>query len=181
MQTFLPYSDFEKSISCLDSKRLGKQRVEAYQILEIVSGNRTSGGFVNHPIVHMWKGYSRALSYYMNICISKWIERGFRNNMKIIRLESRNIEFPDWFGDERLHSSHRANLLRKDYEFYSKYGWEENDMNYDKMPYWWGEKYGYGNIPEEKKVVGHEIKYAFIDEKKEWIPKKWKILLKRRS
>jgi len=33
MQTFLPYKDFVKSVRCLDNKRLGKQRVEAYQIL----------------------------------------------------------------------------------------------------------------------------------------------------
>ena len=36
MQTFLPYPDIEKSLNSLDSKRLGKQRVEAYQILNIL-------------------------------------------------------------------------------------------------------------------------------------------------
>lgn len=34
MQTFLPYSDFKKTAKCLDYKRLGKQRVEAWQIYE---------------------------------------------------------------------------------------------------------------------------------------------------
>ena len=38
MQTFLPYSDFEQSLSCLDNKRLGKQRVESMQILNILTG-----------------------------------------------------------------------------------------------------------------------------------------------
>jgi hypothetical protein len=33
MQTFLPYPDFKKSIKALDYRRLGKQRVEAYQII----------------------------------------------------------------------------------------------------------------------------------------------------
>lgn len=32
MNTFLPYADFQKSAQCLDNKRLGKQRVEAWQI-----------------------------------------------------------------------------------------------------------------------------------------------------
>lgn len=32
MQTFLPYPDFVKSAKCLDNKRLGKQRVEAWTI-----------------------------------------------------------------------------------------------------------------------------------------------------
>jgi hypothetical protein len=36
MQTFLPYPDFQTSAKILDNKRLGKQRVEAKQILEIL-------------------------------------------------------------------------------------------------------------------------------------------------
>ena len=51
MQTFLPYADFKKSAQCLDYKRLGKQRVEAFQVYKIVSGQRTTGGWINHPIV----------------------------------------------------------------------------------------------------------------------------------
>lgn len=35
MNTFLPYPSFDESAKCLDYKRLGKQRVEAKQILEI--------------------------------------------------------------------------------------------------------------------------------------------------
>ena len=34
MNTFLPYSDFIRSAKCLDYKRLGKQRVEAWQIYQ---------------------------------------------------------------------------------------------------------------------------------------------------
>src|SRR4030042_2517495 len=36
MQTFLPYPDFKKSLQALDYRRLGKQRVEAYQIIRIL-------------------------------------------------------------------------------------------------------------------------------------------------
>ena len=57
MQTFLPYNDFKKTAACLDNRRLGKQRVEAYQILRIISGKRTSGGWLRHPAVLMWKGF----------------------------------------------------------------------------------------------------------------------------
>lgn len=35
MQTFLPFPDFARSAKVLDNKRLGKQRIEAKQILEI--------------------------------------------------------------------------------------------------------------------------------------------------
>jgi hypothetical protein len=31
VNTFLPFASFEASVRCLDNKRLGKQRVEAYQ------------------------------------------------------------------------------------------------------------------------------------------------------
>ena len=46
--------------------------------------------------------------------------------------------FPYWLGKEEFHSSHRANLLRKDYEFYSKYKWKENP----KSHYVWHDKEG---------------------------------------
>ena len=36
MQTFLPYPDFERSAKVLDNKRLGKQRVEVLQILNVL-------------------------------------------------------------------------------------------------------------------------------------------------
>ncbi len=36
VNTFVPYSDFESIARCLDNRRLGKQRVEAYQILLLI-------------------------------------------------------------------------------------------------------------------------------------------------
>jgi len=38
MQTFLPYPDFAQSLRVLDSRRLGKQRLEAMQLLRAISG-----------------------------------------------------------------------------------------------------------------------------------------------
>jgi hypothetical protein len=43
------------------------------------------------------------------------------------------IKYPHWLGNKSFHSSHRANLLRKDYEYYSQFGWEEDSTN----PYSW--------------------------------------------
>lgn len=132
MQTFLPYSDFKKSAQVLDSKRLGKQRVEALQIHNIVSGNRTTGGWINHPAVKMWLGFPDALANYHNCIIEEWIERGFNNNMKMIEF-NHDFKLPSWIDDDRFHSSHKANLLRKNPDFYQKYGWDE-DPN---KPYFW--------------------------------------------
>ena len=131
MQTFLPYASFEDTAKCLDYRRLGKQRVEALQIHNIVSGKRTTGGWVNHPAVVMWRDYPDALALYHNTMISEWISRGYNNNMPL--LEYNSVEYPTWLGDNRLHSSHRANLIRKDSSFY---GWPWWDDDPD-MPYYW--------------------------------------------
>ena len=40
VNTFLPYPDFVKSAKALDYKRLGKQRVEAWQILRALRGEK---------------------------------------------------------------------------------------------------------------------------------------------
>ncbi len=53
MQTFLPYPDFKRSAKVLDYRRLGKQRVEALQILKALQVENY--GWRNHPIVKMWK------------------------------------------------------------------------------------------------------------------------------
>ena len=125
MQTFLPYADSRRSAKCLDYKRLGKQRVEASQIYKIVSGERTTGGWINHPAVIMWGGYKDALAVYHNEMIDEWISRGYNNTMA--HLPVWKVEVPWWWGDKALHASHRSNLLRKDSDFYGQYDWIEPD------------------------------------------------------
>ena len=137
MQTFLPYKSFEKTAECLDYRRLGKQRVEALQIFNALTGVPTKSGksytgWLKHPAVIMWKGYEEALLLYKNKMIEEWILRGYNNTMDMIGL-SDNIEMPRWLGNSKLHASHRSNLLRKDYEYYSKFNWEESD---DMEDYW---------------------------------------------
>ena len=153
MQTFLPYVNFNATASTLDYKRLGKQRVEALQIHNIVSGKRTTGGWINHPAVQMWMGYEDALAEYHNAMIEEWVDRGYKNTMKLLPHDGDlstcndlwHIKFytdkyknrrwyPEWLSDERIIESHRSNLLRKDYAFYSKYNWDVPD----NLPYVWG-------------------------------------------
>ena len=126
MQTFLPYANFEKTAQCLDYKRLGKQRVEAWQIYQIVSGKRTKGGWINHPAVNMWRGFSNLLAYYYNDILDEWVKRGYKNNMEYIICPP-SVTEPFWLGDKDFHSSHRSNLLRKDLEYYSQFNWLEDD------------------------------------------------------
>ena len=132
MQTFLPYKDFNKSLQSLDYRRLGKQRVEAKQILNVLLGRTETKGWRNHPITKMWAGYESALQLYFNLCVKEWIGRGYNNNMELENIEG-DVVYPIWLGDDIFHSSHRANLLRKDLEFYSTEGWDEDSTN----PYAW--------------------------------------------
>lgn len=122
MQTFLPYESFEKSAECLDYKRLGKQRVEAFQILNALAG--LYKGWVNHPATKMWRGYENALCLYHNVMIDEWVKRGYKNSMQH-KPVSPGVEMPWWLGDESIHSSHRSRLLTKDLEYYSQFEWKE--------------------------------------------------------
>ena len=126
MQTFLPYKSFHASAQALDYRRLGKQRVEARQILKALA---TGGGWSNHPATKMWRGCESALILYSNICIKEWISRGYNNTMKI--LEQPELILPQWLGDLDFHSAHRAALLHKDFDYYRKFDWsEEPALNY---------------------------------------------------
>jgi hypothetical protein len=139
MQTFLPYPSFRRSVECLDYRRLGKQRVEAFQLLvangdkwAVAERTRRTGksgavkGWINHPAAIMWRGHSPALSQYYNLCIKEWVRREYNNTMQFAPLDD-VIEHPRWLGDEVFHAAHRSNLLRKNPEYYSQFDWLESD------------------------------------------------------
>lgn len=125
MQTFLPQPDLQKSVECLDYRRLGKQRVECKQILKALASTGKAG-WKNHPATKMWKGFEDALSLYYNLCIREWEKRGYNNTMLTVA-GLNNPKMPPWFGDEDFHASHRSNLLRKDPQWYGQFGWSEPD------------------------------------------------------
>lgn len=132
MQTFLPYPSFAKSARALDRLRLGKQRLEAYQMWAALTGKNPLGwripkSVASHPATLAWRGYEDALAvYYFAVCV-EWERRGYKSTMPP-RLISGNralaSEKPYWFGGE-IHARHRANLLAKDPKFYGRYGWTE--------------------------------------------------------
>jgi hypothetical protein len=143
MQTFLPYSDFIDSAKCLDMKRLGKQRVEAWQLyLSLVNPDY---GWKQHPASKMWRGYEKALLIYgLNIC-HEWKKRGYKDSLfdkfrnEIDTKYEGNIiypgciKYPHWLGNKEFHDSHKSNLIRKFPEYYGKL-W----LNIpDNLPYIW--------------------------------------------
>ena len=131
MQTFLPYPNFWDSAACLDRQRLGKQRSEAYQLLNALYDS--SNGWRNHPATRMWRGHEDALRAYMKVMCLAWQERGYTNTMTIPDIDETAIVPPPWLGDDRLHSSHRAALLYKSPEHYSQFGWTETPQ----IKYYW--------------------------------------------
>lgn len=132
MQTFLPFENFVKTAKVLDRQRLGKQRVEASQILNVLSGKTKA--WQHHPAVLMWSGFEGCLKCYHDEIIKEWIARGYKNNMPLLATdEDKKSPRPSWLGDEKFHSSHRQTLLFKNINWYSQFGWIETP----KYEYFW--------------------------------------------
>lgn len=156
MQTFLPYSNYFKTALVLDKRRLGNQRCETYDIYRInifictgedlfdseKQKNYLLKRYRNHPIVKMWRGYDCALLEYGIVICNAWKRQGCIDNMKpkfLARISKTfDCQFPKWLGDERIHASHRSNLLRKFPEWYSQFNWKEDP----DLPYVWATKGG---------------------------------------
>lgn len=133
MQTFLPYRSFIESARCLDYSRLGKQRVEAYQIIKTIEENRKA--WANHPAVLMWRNHIRELKFYFDCMVTEWAKRGYKNNYPLLFKTSDSLQVihtPYWI-TEKLIISHRSNLLRKDPEYYSQFNWGVPN----NLPYYW--------------------------------------------
>jgi hypothetical protein len=132
----------------LDRARLGKQRVEVYQILRTLLGY--SKGWANHLCVRQWKGYEWQLYIYGLMICQEWRNRGYKDTVRDKMMEMMGdypaLEFPNripiWFGNEEYHKSHRSNLLRKDPIWYGQFGWKEAH----NLPYVWPVSLGTDNL-----------------------------------
>lgn len=172
VNTFLPYSDFKKCAKVLDNKRLLKQRVEAYQIINIIYKRmkKEKCGFYNHPAVLMWENNVESLKLYCNEMILESIRRKFmsqrpweNNKMKLYNIEN-NPEHPWWLGYQHIHYSHQASLLRKFPEHYIKYFSDLPDQYRYKGNVWITHRKE-NDILKIKKYLNKEIKDPFtIDE-----------------
>lgn len=133
MQVFMPYVDPKTSASVLDTKRLGKQRVEIKYMLEVMYG---MWPYRKHPIIEMWWDYPKYLEQIYYYCVQEWASRGFKNTMpdKIRYALSdpcTKYEPPPWLRDYT--PQYQGLLLYKDFEFYKdKFPGVEP---IDKIPY----------------------------------------------
>ena len=135
---FLPYDNFTKSASIIDKKRCWKQVIEAKQILAALENRECGkkGGWVNHPAVIMWEGYTEGLKHYFNIFLD-YCKRYHNINtvyqyyntiysyptangelfVNIIYLQGNDK--PWWMGNIQFHRAMRARLIEKDKKYYS--------------------------------------------------------------
>ena len=147
VNTFVTDSNPKIIAKNLDSRRLGKQRVEAFQIIKALEGK--TKGWKNHPATKAWEGHIEALKDYYNIMINEWISRGYNNNM--ILYPQRKVYYPEWFFSEKIQNSHKARLIQKDPDFYLKI-FNPPDV-YLKYGYIWPHKWStdeLAQLPVEK-------------------------------
>ena len=140
MQTFLPSRNFVTVARMLDSKRLNKQILEGYQILNVLSGMSPTGGWRNHPAVKMWRGHEGMLHTYIQAMITEAKLRGIKtdkNEENIRNLfnkvgDSWGDTMPDWYFDQnkimRIVTTHKANLFDKDPMYYAHFGYAKHSF-----------------------------------------------------
>ncbi len=149
VNTFFVDENVEVTAKVLDYKRLGKQRVEAMQIIKVLSDPnlyvwvdkdhgktlvKTKIPWSNHPATIMWQGYLNALKYYFNVMTQEWVAQGYKNTIPLYEV-TQPIEMPPWSKWKCVHYSHQASLTRKDPKFYmGKFSYPEI---YNTIGYIW--------------------------------------------
>lgn len=153
MQTFLPYKSFEKTAASLDSRRLNKQILESYQILNVLSNPSPTAGWRNHPAVKMWRGHEFKLFDYAMVMAVEADMRGIRTeknlsnlwNLRNANAISWGMQFPSWYSNKtmmkRVTTTHKANLFKKEPEsypqFYKFVDHKDNSPCCDACNYFW--------------------------------------------
>ena len=153
MQTFLPFKSFVNTARALDNKRLNKQILECYQILNVLSNDDPHAGWRNHPAVKMWRGHELGLYTYTMAMVEEADIRGIKteNNLRnITELKKRVGQgwgdgLPVWMDDKkvmaRVTTTHKANLYRKDPEYYFEFHTavesKNNEPCCDRCNYYW--------------------------------------------
>jgi hypothetical protein len=139
MQTFLPHPAVRDSLDALDNKRLNKQILETYQILNVLSGQTKSNAWRNHPAVLMWEGSESELWRYGMTAVALADMRGIKTENNLANLKALAVKCGSYWGDEvplwrtntttikRVNTTHKANLYRKDPEYYAEYASAVND------------------------------------------------------
>lgn len=157
MQTFLPYPDFAQSAASLDMMRLGKQRVETFQVLQKLVGERLVTG------VKAWTGRERRISVS---------EPGTPENEMEWRIEYPLVKFEydrrDW---------HREPILTKGWDHHpAKVMWEGHELSlleYQRATCEEWVRRGYSDSTWEKSLILMEPHRERLLEAKADFPPPW--------
>jgi len=145
MQTFAPEGrDLRLGFSKLDYRRLGKQRVEAWQILNVLRGVDNEGnpkqhkGWVSHPATQMWMGHTAGLAFYGVLCCEEWRRQGYNDGLlhrfnEVLEVYSDFEDYTPPIFLDWIAYSHQSNLIRKDPVYYRQF-WPDVPPD---VPYLW--------------------------------------------
>ena len=89
----------------------------------------------------MWRGHELALAIYAVHIARECIRRKFNTNLlneflgvvRQLRKPNEPARYPPWINDWGIMFSHRSNLLRKDRDHYTRFGW----LVKPDLPYKW--------------------------------------------
>ncbi len=145
MQTFLTRKKHMATAADLDMPRLGKQRAEAWQILQHLLYDGPMVG--NIHAYNMWIGWEGHLAFYGMCMAHEWGARGFHDNTlskfkRVVDEYPDYLEHPLWCEDLWVLRSHRSRLVEKAPHIYGDL-FPNTPVN---MPYLWpvnDEKGGY--------------------------------------
>lgn len=133
MQTFLPYDDVVKTMKCLDYQRLGKQRVEAMQIMKALKqGPKVIRCYdpkqlpAGRKYIHIYNYFPDKLSKYEKYVKTPWFNhpatKMWRDNLDALAYYH-NACIDEWiargYNNNMLHIKHKKKF---------------------KMPSWFGNK-----------------------------------------
>jgi hypothetical protein len=145
LQIFVPFQDTTLIAKTLDNKRLNKQLLEGRQLLNINASGREKMAWRNHPACKMVRGYEGWFFDYLKAIKKECNKRGIEttNNWNAI-LDIRehahvwnDVGAPLWWGDQRVHDSHQANLYRKDPIYYFDFRDTINNPCCARCLYYW--------------------------------------------
>jgi hypothetical protein len=144
MQVFVPVAtSLAASAETLDQSRAGNQCWRESLTL-------FRGKWPHHPAHQLFAGHTGAFALYnLNLiehvynngwCREEIYQKWYNFWAEIAAANDDSL--PLWWGDERIHSTHRAALLYKDPDWYGQYGWTEEPRGPGadgKLQYVWPE------------------------------------------
>lgn len=130
METYVPYPDIEQIADSLHPADIRVSVITAMRVLDVAHEiEKTNLAFVKQlPTVRMWLGHEVFLYEYATQLNSRR-ETGRLPARTQQRLDEHlswatsgdfSMDPPRWWGEERLHAAHRAELFRSNPNFYGK-------------------------------------------------------------